>query len=64
MFVGGVVTSTIGANIQPPLVSEEDAEAMANEYNRRLQVHLGLAPAAANAGRDALPIGLSLSRRW
>jgi hypothetical protein len=64
MFAGGLVMSTVGANIQPPLVSDEDAEAMANEYNRRLQVHLGLAPAAANTGRDAVPLGFALSRRW
>jgi hypothetical protein len=64
MFAGGLVVNTIGSNIQPPLVSEEDAEAMASEYNRRLRVHLGLTPAAANGGRDGLPFGLSLSRRW
>ena len=64
MFAGGFVMNTIGSNIQPPLVSDEDAEAMANEYNRRLQVHLGLVPVAATTGRDRLPLGFALSRRW
>jgi hypothetical protein len=64
MLAGGFVVTTIGSNIQPPLVSDEDADAMANEYNRRLQLHLGLAPVAASPGRDRPPLGFSLSRRW
>jgi hypothetical protein len=50
--------------IQPPLLSEEDAVAMANEYNRRLRVYLGLAPVATDGGRDGRPFGLSLGGRW
>jgi hypothetical protein len=64
MVGGGVVLGAIGSNIGPPLVSEEDAAAMAKEYNRRLQVHLGLSPMAADAGRPRLPVGLTLTRRW
>lgn len=64
MIVGGTVLGAIGSNIGPPLVSEEDAEAMAKEYNRRLQVHLGLPPMAADTGRPRLPIGLTLTSRW
>jgi len=68
MFVGGFAVSTVGSRIQPPLVSEEDADAMVNEYNRRLQLHLGLAPVGTRSDRDRdgdrSPIGLTLSRRW
>jgi hypothetical protein len=64
MLGGGFVSTTIGSKIQPPLLSEEDADAMANEYNRRLRVYLGLAPVAGDGGRDRRPFGLSLSSRW
>jgi hypothetical protein len=37
---------------------------MANEYNRRLQVHLGLTPVAGNSAHGRQPIGFTLSRRW
>jgi hypothetical protein len=62
---GGVVLTAIGSRSEPPLISEEDAAAMANEYNRRLQIHLGLPPMAPNAGGAYRPpIGFTLSRRW
>jgi len=64
MFGGGFVMTTIGSRIQPPLVSEEDADQMANEYNRRLRIYLGLAPVALSSGPERRPFGLSLSRRW
>jgi hypothetical protein len=64
MFGGGFVLTTVASNIQPPLVSEEEAEALARAYNRGLQVHLGLEPVAANDGRAHFPIGLGVSRHW
>jgi len=64
LFGGGVLIMTVGANIQPPLLSEEHAQEMVNGYNRQLQIHLGLQPVAASTVRDRLPLGLSLSRRW
>jgi hypothetical protein len=64
MIAGGGALPALGSHISPPLVSEEDAEAMAREYNRRLQIHLGLPPVAAGAGRGGLPMGFTLSRRW
>jgi hypothetical protein len=64
MFAGGVVLTSIGSSVQPPLVSDEDAAAMAEAYNRKLQVHLGLAPVASARGTDLRPVGLTVSRRW
>ncbi len=64
MFAGGFVTTAIASNIQPPLVSDEEAEALANAYNRRLQAHLGIAPAATRDARDRPSFGLALTRRW
>ena len=64
MFAGGFVVTSIGSSIQPPLLSEEDAEAMADAYNRRLQVHLGLAPVSSASGTDLRPLGLTVSRSW
>lgn len=64
MFGGGFVFTTIGSKIQPPLLSEEDADAMASEYNRRLRVHLGLPPLAVDGGREQRPFGLSVGSHW
>ena len=36
---------------------------LANEYNRQLQAHLGLAPVAARDARDRLSLGLGVTRR-
>jgi len=63
MFAGGYVLTSVGSAIQPPLVSEEDAEAMARAYNRGLQVHLGVTPVATRDG--ALhPFGLNIGHSW
>jgi hypothetical protein len=43
LMAGGLIANIVGGHIQPPLVSEEDALAMAAAYNRRLRLHLGLA---------------------
>jgi hypothetical protein len=43
LLAAGALGYIVGGAIQPPLVSEEEAVAMANEYNRRLRLHLGLA---------------------
>ncbi|HXJ21036.1 MAG TPA: hypothetical protein VMT03_12460 [Polyangia bacterium] len=64
MFAGGVVLTSIGSGVQPPLVSQDDAEAMAEAYNRKLQVHLGLTPVSGARGTDLRPLGLTVSRRW
>lgn len=64
MVLGGFVIGAVGSKIQPPLVKEADAAAMATAYNHRLQVHLGLTSVGANTGRDRVPIGFALSRRW
>jgi hypothetical protein len=64
MFAGGFVLATVASNIQPPLVSDEEAEALARTYNRQLQAHLGLAPVATRDARDRLSLGLGLTRRW
>ena len=64
MFAGGFLMTTIGSNIQPPLVSDEEAEALARTYNRQLQAHLGLAPVATRDARERLSLGLGLTRRW
>ena len=64
MFAGGFVMTTIASNIQPPLVSDEEAEALAKTYNRQLQAHLGLAPVATRDARERLSLGLGLIRRW
>jgi hypothetical protein len=64
MFGGGFVMTTIGSRIQPPLVSDEDADRMANEYNRRLRVYLGLPPVAVDGGREQRPFGLSVGSHW
>jgi len=64
MFAGGFVLTSVGSSIQPPLLGEAEAEAMADAYNRRLQVHLGLAPAASAGGTDLRPLGLTVSRSW
>jgi|tagenome__1003787_1003787.scaffolds.fasta_scaffold20784252_2 hypothetical protein len=64
MFAGGFLMTTIGSNIQPPLVSDEEAEALAKTYNRQLQAHLGLAPVATRDARDRLSLGIGLTRRW
>jgi hypothetical protein len=64
MFAGGFVLTSIGSSIQPPLLSEEDAEAMANAYNRRLQVHLGLTPMSSASGLDLRPLALTVSHSW
>ena len=60
----GLLATSIGSAIQPPLVSEEDALEMAGAYNRLLQVHLGLSPVASGPAIDRLPVGLRRSRRW
>ena len=57
MFAGGFVLSSVASNIQPPLVSDEEAEALAKTYNRQLQAHLGLAPVATRDARDRLSLG-------
>ena len=64
MFAGGFVMAAVASNIEPPLVSDEEAEALANTYNRQLQAHLGLAPVATRDARDRLSLGLGLTRRW
>jgi len=42
LMLGGLLENGVGAAIQPPLLSEEAALAMAAEYNRRLRLHLGV----------------------
>jgi hypothetical protein len=42
VFAGGLVASTVGASIAPPVISEEEALRLAEDYNQRLRVHLGL----------------------
>jgi hypothetical protein len=64
MFAGGFVMAAVASNIEPPLVSDEEAEALARTYNRQLQAHLGLAPVATRDARDRLSLGLGLTRRW
>jgi hypothetical protein len=54
---GGLVMTIVGAAIQPPLVSQEEAAAMTAEYNRRLRLHLGLAV-------EDHALGLSLRGPW
>ena len=60
MLAGGLVATTVGSAIQPPLVSEEDAVQMINEYNRRLQLHLGLSAMGTSPAPARRPLGLSL----
>jgi len=48
----------------PRLVKPLGPSVMANEYNRRLRIYLGLAPVALSSGPERRPFGLSLSRRW
>jgi hypothetical protein len=64
MFAGGFLMTTIASNIQPPLVSDEEAEALAKTYNGQLQAHLGLAPVATRDARDRVSFGVGLIRRW
>jgi hypothetical protein len=42
LMLGGLIENGIGGAIQPPVLSEADAVALASEYNRRLRLHLGL----------------------
>jgi len=58
MLAGGLVAHIVGGAIEPPLVSEEDALAMTDEYNRRLRLHLGLAV------DDHAALGLTLQGPW
>jgi hypothetical protein len=64
VFAGGFLMTTVGSNIQPPLVSDDEAEVLANTYNRQLQAHLGLAPVATRDARERLSLGLGLTRGW
>jgi hypothetical protein len=50
LFAGGFVASAVGATIQHPDVSEEEARAMVADYNRRLRLHLGLQAGAPTVG--------------
>lgn len=63
LFVGGFAASAVGATVQHPPFSEAEAVEMAGEYNRRLQLHLGLVPALDAAARAPAP-GLMASGRW
>jgi hypothetical protein len=56
LMLGGLVENGVGGAIQPPLVSEADAVALATEYNRHLRLHLGLA--------DHATLGLILRGPW
>jgi hypothetical protein len=64
MFAGGFVLTSIGSSIQPPLLGEDEAEALADAYNRKLQIHLGLGPLSGPGGTDLRPLALTISRRW
>ena len=57
MMLGGLVENGVGAAIQPPLVSEDEAVAMVAEYNRRLRLHLGV-------GAEPHALGLTLRGPW
>jgi hypothetical protein len=65
LFGGGLVVSTVGSVIQPPLVSEEDALRMANAYNRLLEQHLGLEGGVVGAaGARRRTLGMTFRARW
>ena len=61
LFVGGFAASAVGATVQHPPFSDQEAVEMAGEYNRRLQLHLGLVPALEGKGRAPT---LMASGRW
>lgn len=47
MFAGGLVSGAVGASTDKPALSEEEALAMAREYNGALRTHLGLGEASS-----------------
>ena len=64
LFAGGFVASAIGASVQHPAVSEEDALGMVKDYNQRLRIHLGV---SVDSARDTprLPrLAAGVRGRW
>ena len=64
LLVGGFTARAIGATVQHPAISEEEATQMMADYNHRLRIHLGLedlslAPAGARTLR-----GITLRGSW
>jgi hypothetical protein len=62
LFAGGFVASAIGATIQHPALSQEEALGMVGDYNQRLRIHLGLSMDGTDLIRR--PVTASLQGRW
>src|SRR5688572_10245921 len=45
MLAGGLISAMIGPRFWRPAISEDEAGQIVSDYNRKLQLHLGLAPA-------------------
>jgi hypothetical protein len=62
LLAGGFAARAVGATVQHPAISEEEAADMVAAYNQRLRVHLGLRELSL-ARAQPLP-GVTVQGRW